>query len=1278
VTPAGYGPDESAESAPQGETTEERRTLNSIAEAQTLLRGRMPDDKRAAIERQVERDREKLEHLRIAKRSAADESAVAVPTVEPVVQPAKTMWKAPTRDTLPAEASARPTPEATGGNLPVAQDTTEGAALVAQPETPVAPEQAGIETPATPAEAQDAPAQLREIAEQASRGPVARRNVVTYAPAAERETRVFAEIGLDVAGYSHIVDSDAVRHVFKRHGDAGIEGARGQLPVTPGDIALIPEIVAAPDSIEAVGKTNIGREGIRYRKRIGANYVVVEEARTGQRQLAFVTMWKVPAAPDAPAGQSSALTSETFGQSLPTGEIVPAPESPDNTSPTGGSGEAANDANRSTSTKNAITDAERASAGQDPVLREVAQTNESTLAEARATLAENPSRGAEVVARLRSEGASGISLADEAVLLVEKVRLRNQRDAAANRASDPSLDDEVRLVAKREWEDAEARINEMDQATHASGAEWGRLGQFRQRMLREDFTFEALERKERVREGRPLTVEESAKLKEFAARVEVLEREAEVARQKLEAAETEAGAAAAYKNLVKEMAAALHGEPKGKPRLDKLKAAADESRKALLGMLGRTNAGIDPTAFFHLSRIGAFHIANGALKFADWVGRMKADLGAKLFGEAEPALPDVYAAAKALGKGVTGKTPAIVVAGIDAKAITHRDVVELARAHILAGVKGEGPVMAAVHADLLKLDPAITERDVRRLFSEYGKVQFPSQAVDRVALRELRALVQLQESIDRLQAGLDALKSGPQRDKATQAVREKRKALDALLRQQEKSNAPSPEKLATYQQARAENLRHQIEDLEKQLATGERPPEKGKPAPPTPEVQKLTAERDALRKQLDAIDRNDAKNESAKVALRKQLEAVNERLAGKVKPEPERVAGPDDEETTRLKAQLAKSRELLADKNQQAARRKELEDRIEALLQRLAGKQKEAKAARQIADAETADLQRIRDQLADQLRQLESPRLSPEERYQRGRAASLRKQLADVEARLQAGDYEHRTRPAPRDLDTANTAAALRLAKVKEEFYRRQFEADMAKRHPLKKILGGIGETLNLARSILTSVDLSAVLRQGGFIAFGHPVRASTSIVPMLKAFASEAHQFAVEKEIAQRPNAPLYKKYGMEITESGGTSISKMEEAFLSRWLDKLPNGALGAALGAGVGGLIGGPVGAGVGAVAGVRFGGIVRGSGRAYVTFMNKLRADSFDAMYYALSTDGKLTQEEGEAIANYINVATGRGIILTDRVTQSSAIANVAFFAPRLVASRFNLLFGQPLY
>lgn len=289
-----------------------------------------------------------------------------------------------------------------------------------------------------------------------------------------------------------------------------------------------------------------------------------------------------------------------------------------------------------------------------------------------------------------------------------------------------------------------------------------------------------------------------------------------------------------------------------------------------------------------------------------------------------------------------------------------------------------------------------------------------------------------------------------------------------------------------------------------------------------------------------------------------------------------------------------------------------------------------------------AEIERLR----KALRAAQRP--DPETRYQDQRARDFQRRISELEERIAAGDFAKRER-VERDLIERNKRLQFELEKTKERFHRYALEAEFQSRTPIGKIFGETVAGINFARAIMTSLDLSAILRQGGKISFGHPLRALKAVPGSLKAFVSEDADFRIRQEIESRPNAPLYKRFGLELTSIGGDALSRTEEAYASRWVDKLP-------------------------AYAG---GGLIRGSGRSYTAFLNRLRADSFDAMLAALARDGSNpTKEEGKAIANYINVATGRGKV--GKNEKSGEVLNTVFFAPRLVASRFQLLAGQPLY
>lgn len=259
----------------------------------------------------------------------------------------------------------------------------------------------------------------------------------------------------------------------------------------------------------------------------------------------------------------------------------------------------------------------------------------------------------------------------------------------------------------------------------------------------------------------------------------------------------------------------------------------------------------------------------------------------------------------------------------------------------------------------------------------------------------------------------------------------------------------------------------------------------------------------------------------------------------------------------------------------------------------------------------------------------------------KGYKTRTRNRIAELEKRIEAGEFG--TKPK-RELVLDKQALELKheLEAVKRDFREGLLRDRLARRTLPQKLFSGITETINAFRAIMTSFDLSAVLRQGGFITFAHPIRAAKALPSMFKALRSEANRFEVDQEILHRENYKLYQESGLYLSEHGH-KLSQMEEAYMSHWAQKIPG----------------------------------VAASERAYTTFLNRLRADSFEAMAKTLSRDGKPTLKEAQAISNFINVATGRGTSLGMSEAAMTGL-NTVFFAPRYVASRFQLLAGQPLF
>lgn len=249
--------------------------------------------------------------------------------------------------------------------------------------------------------------------------------------------------------------------------------------------------------------------------------------------------------------------------------------------------------------------------------------------------------------------------------------------------------------------------------------------------------------------------------------------------------------------------------------------------------------------------------------------------------------------------------------------------------------------------------------------------------------------------------------------------------------------------------------------------------------------------------------------------------------------------------------------------------------------------------------------------------------------------------INELEGKMAKGDLSVKKR---RTLEMDKEALDLKFKReqVVRQFNKMVFDEQLRNRNLPQKLKDRTMEAVNLVRSIKTSMDLSAVLRQGAFIVLGHPVRGLKAMPDMFRALKSEKGQFAADLALKQRPNYGLYEKSKLYLSEHG-QKLSQMEEAYMSRWVDKVPG----------------------------------VAASQRAYTMYLNRLRADSFDKMVATLSKDAKNpTKEELDSIANYINVATGRGKIGTKE--SLSVGMNTILFAPRYVASRFQLLAGQPLY
>ncbi len=281
-------------------------------------------------------------------------------------------------------------------------------------------------------------------------------------------------------------------------------------------------------------------------------------------------------------------------------------------------------------------------------------------------------------------------------------------------------------------------------------------------------------------------------------------------------------------------------------------------------------------------------------------------------------------------------------------------------------------------------------------------------------------------------------------------------------------------------------------------------------------------------------------------------------------------------------------------------------------------KRRESKASQAIKD-----LRDIRDSL--------KKKISKSEPTQKKR---LQAQIETLTKRIESGDILPATKPA--------------VVPQSKELERLQFKRDELQRNIRRRIQAlkprsifgrFVQDPFNAARNIITAYDFSGVFRQGGIFVIGRPLTAVKSLGPMFRSFKSKQVQDKVDKEIKADPNFPLRIKTGSFHAAIGSSyTLSPQEEIMQSKLIAPLEKVVPGLA------------------------------GSNRAYITFLNKLRADMWNVLATSVSKDGNVTLEEAKAISFFVNVSTGRGSL--GKFEQAAEAMNVAFFAPRYVASRFQ--------
>lgn len=192
-----------------------------------------------------------------------------------------------------------------------------------------------------------------------------------------------------------------------------------------------------------------------------------------------------------------------------------------------------------------------------------------------------------------------------------------------------------------------------------------------------------------------------------------------------------------------------------------------------------------------------------------------------------------------------------------------------------------------------------------------------------------------------------------------------------------------------------------------------------------------------------------------------------------------------------------------------------------------------------------------------------------------------------------------------------------------------------------------IKEVFNIPRSLITSLDASGVLRQSLIQTISHPGIAIKALGKSFKDAFSPTSYKAWFDELPKDPAYRLFKDSGGYLANASKLSdVAAREERYMSR-LQQIPflRQTLGKVIGV----------------------------SERAYTSYLNKLRFDSFKQVaskFIKEGLDPKVDTRAFDDLANMVNIFTGRGDL--GKLGRVSEELNTAFFSPRLVASRIQAL------
>jgi len=838
-----------------------------------------------------------------------------------------------------------------------------------------------------------------------------------------------------------------------------------------------------------------------------------------------------------------------------------------------------------TSNKNRIVDEERKTRGLPPMMGVARQGNQAAWDDAMRQIDENPQVQDELITELTAQPRA-LTATENSLLLHRRVDLRNEYEKALYRWREAfEGNDMVRAAEEsRRVRDWGSKLSDLEDITKRTGAESGRSLQARKMMANEDYSLAAMELRAMEAKGRNLTQQEHIDLIKAQQRIQELENRLLELEETRETREVETSTTEAMSEVSREA-----------PKEAKSKDFDLDREEQLLGGI-----------------------------------KAKVDKG---------QLNDITSL-----------------------------VQQLARVFWRRGIRGREPMIDTLHDTLKIIIPTFTRDDTKRAFSGYGNFKPLSKEEIDVGLRDLRGQTQQVLKLEALEARKPLEKTGQERRVPTDEERRLIKQVNELKRKYGVVVTDPATQLKSALAARKTYYEHRIADLKHEIETRQRIVKTKTASPTDPELQALIAEVERLKAEHEQIftkpEMTDEQRLKLAIAAAERNQAhwevrlnnaekgiFDKRTPGRkvTSPELELIQA----ETAAIREHVKELHDLsdavIAQKRETSilAQKATLEKQIAEQERKLreGDLSSPGQAMNRPADPELEELKQKRDALNKQLadmRKAAKPVKSKEEIALQSLKTRMKTETARLRERIAKKDFSKKAKKPPAKLDEEGIKLKAELDLAKEEFNTKMEQDRWARMSVFQKTKRKIADVYDAARALMTTGELSFILRQGKLAALSHPIKTAKALPDMFRALlASEQRAREIDMQTHNDPDAEAARASKLYLVEEG-VSLHKQEEILMGRWVGKIP----------------------------------IVKNFNRAAQVFLNRIRLDLWKAMRKSLSKSGTPTPEEDRQIAMFVNEATGRGGLW--KFEPAAVPLARIMFSPRYYASRLQLAAGHSLW